>query len=141
MKRLAVATLLSSLLVAGVSVASFIVWRRMHLDLSSPVSFWSTALMDSSFLATLILLPAALIPRSILQSAAAVLLASLVGTVAAVTVVVFWIWGARAQPSDGNTEVLFQLQRLMLPSAIAFVLGAPWSFVKGRRSREGGAGV
>jgi hypothetical protein len=141
MKRLVVATLLSSLLAAGVSVAGYFVFREMQLDLANPIFFWSTALLGSSFLLVLTLLPAAVAPPTVLQSMICVALAMCLGTVTAVTFVVLWIWGLEAQPRDGGPEILNQLRHQLLPAATALAVGAAWRRWVSPRRQRASAGV
>jgi len=139
MKRFAMATLLSSLLVAGVSLANYFVWREM--DLASHLQFWLSVLLGTSFVLVLALLPAAMALPTLFQSATAVVLASFLGTMTAVAVVVLRLWGSLIHLGRGGTEILFQLKGLLLPAAIALAAGALWRHWHKLRSRRADVGA
>jgi hypothetical protein len=139
MKKFAKATLLSSFLVAGVSLANYFMWREMILP--SPLFFWLSVLLGTSLVLILALLPAAITLPTILQSVAATVLASFLGTITAVAVVMVRLRGSVVLLGTGGTEILFQLRNLLLPAAFALAVGALWRHWHKLRSRRAAVGA
>lgn len=133
MKRFALATLLSSLLVAGLSVADY--FALHSVDGSSSLPFWLSAILGTSLIRFIALLPAAVTPPTLMRSAIAVVLASCLGTLLAVALVVLRISGSMLNVGSSEAEIRFQLELLLLPAAIALVIGIVWRYWCKQRAR------
>src|SRR5437868_8982118 len=117
MKRLALLTLLSSILVSGITLALYFMPREM--DISSASVFLLYKLVSSSLVFVLALFPAAVGLPTLPRSVAAVVSASCIGTMLALAVVVVHIWGSLSYLAGDGPVFLSQLKNLIVPGAIA----------------------